>query len=72
MFCACVLMQPVFFSVGEVRQRLANEIHSPLRSVSRDPEDPSASVMKEAWEDKEKRIRAASPYGHLPTWSIRC
>lgn len=30
----------------------------------------AASAMKEPWEAKVKRIRAASPYGHLPTWSI--
>ena len=25
--------------------------------------------MKEMWEDKVKRIRERSPYGHLPNWS---
>lgn len=29
-----------------------------------------ASAMKEPWEEKVKRIRASSPYGHLPNWSI--
>ena len=29
-----------------------------------------ASAMKEPWEDKVQRIRASSPYGHLPNWSI--
>ena len=31
----------------------------------------TASAMKEPWEQKVKRIRASSPYGHLPNWSIR-
>ena len=26
--------------------------------------------MKEPWDEKLKRIRASSPYGHLPNWSI--
>ena len=26
--------------------------------------------MKEPWQDKEARIRALSPYGHFPNWSI--
>ena len=30
----------------------------------------TASVMKEPWEDKVKRIQATSPYGHVPNWSI--
>ena len=62
----------MFFSASEVRQRLAEESSSSQRHVPRDPEDPSASVMKEPWEEKERRIRALSPYGHLPNWSILC
>jgi len=30
----------------------------------------TASAMKEPWSDKEARIRALSPYGHFPNWSI--
>ena len=29
-----------------------------------------ASSMKEPWEEKVKRVRATSPYSHLPNWSI--
>ena len=62
----------MFFSASEVRQRLAEESSSSQRLVPRDPEDPSASIMKEPWEEKERRIRTLSPYGHLPNWSILC
>ena len=30
----------------------------------------SAAVLKEPWEEKEARIREASPYGHVPNWNI--
>ncbi|KAG2178170.1 hypothetical protein INT43_003423 [Umbelopsis isabellina] len=33
-------------------------------------EDPSAAVFAEEWETKKARIRAASPYGHLPNWRL--
>lgn len=33
-------------------------------------EDPSAAVFSEDWEAKKERIRAASPYGHLPNWRL--
>jgi phosphatidylinositol 4-kinase len=33
-------------------------------------EDPSAAVFSEDWETKKERIRAASPYGHLPNWRL--
>ncbi|KAI8776391.1 phosphatidylinositol 4-kinase beta, partial [Biomphalaria glabrata] len=36
----------------------------------RDPDDPSAAVLKEPWEDKVTRIRESSPYGHLPNWQL--
>ena len=31
---------------------------------------PTASVMKEPWEDKVRRVKSSSPYGHIPNWSI--
>lgn len=40
-------------------------------SLQRDPEDPSAAALKEPWEDREQRIREASPYGHLANWSLQ-
>lgn len=33
-------------------------------------EDPSAAVFSEDWDAKKERIRAASPYGHLPNWRL--
>lgn len=30
----------------------------------------SAAVFAEDWEEKKARIRAASPYGHLPNWRL--
>lgn len=33
-------------------------------------EDPSAAVFSEDWETKKERIRASSPYGHLPNWRL--
>ncbi len=52
------------------RRRLSECIKEPTSNFQRDPEDPSASVLKEPWEDKVRRIRDASPYGHLPTWKL--
>ncbi|BFZ59614.1 Phosphatidylinositol 4-kinase pik1alpha (PI4-kinase)(PtdIns-4-kinase) [Saitoella coloradoensis] len=33
-------------------------------------EDPSAALFGEDWTKKKERIRAASPYGHLPNWDV--
>ncbi|CAO3703008.1 unnamed protein product [Rhizopus stolonifer] len=33
-------------------------------------EDPSAAVFSEDWVTKKERIRASSPYGHLPNWRL--
>ena len=30
----------------------------------------TAAVLKEPWEDKEARIKEASPYGHVSNWNI--
>lgn len=30
----------------------------------------TAAVLKEPWEEKEARIREASPYGHVSNWNI--
>jgi phosphatidylinositol 4-kinase len=29
-----------------------------------------AAVLSEDWETKKARLRAASPYGHLPNWRL--
>lgn len=39
-----------------------------LRAVNKD--DPSAAIFRETWAVKKARIRASSPYGHLPTWDV--
>ncbi|ORX62293.1 kinase-like protein [Hesseltinella vesiculosa] len=33
-------------------------------------EDPSAAVFSEDWDVKKNRIRASSPFGHLPNWRL--
>ncbi|KAF8937767.1 Phosphatidylinositol 4-kinase pik1alpha (PI4-kinase)(PtdIns-4-kinase) [Dissophora ornata] len=33
-------------------------------------DDPSAAVFAEDWDAKMNRIRATSPYGHLPSWQL--
>ncbi|KAF9109844.1 Phosphatidylinositol 4-kinase pik1alpha (PI4-kinase)(PtdIns-4-kinase) [Mortierella sp. AM989] len=33
-------------------------------------DDPSAAVFAEDWDSKMNRIRANSPYGHLPSWQL--
>lgn len=38
--------------------------------TQRDPEDPSAAALKEPWEEKVRRIKESSPYGHLPNWGL--
>lgn len=38
--------------------------------VQRDPDDPSAAALKEPWQEKMKRIRESSPYGHLSNWKL--
>ncbi|GAA5977221.1 hypothetical protein JCM10908_004899 [Rhodotorula pacifica] len=39
-----------------------------MRAVSKD--DPSGAVFAESYTAKTARIRAASPFGHLPNWSL--
>jgi len=64
--------EPHFVAAIEIRRRLSESISgSKSRSgFKRDPEDPSASVLKEPWTEKVKRIRESSPYGNIPTWHL--
>ncbi|CAH8596184.1 unnamed protein product [Heterobilharzia americana] len=56
---------------GEIRNRLKEQCElQPHRSFRCDPEDPSAAVLKEPWHMKRERIRATSPWGTLPGWSL--
>lgn len=60
----------VFVPAGEIRRRLTESLNQPKSNFTRDPEDPSAAVLKEPWEQKVSRIRESSPYGHLPGWRL--
>jgi len=64
--------EPVFVTAADIRRRLSDSINAPRtrNGFKRDPEDPSACVLKEPWEDKVKRIRDSSPYGNIPTWNL--
>ncbi|XP_045075729.1 phosphatidylinositol 4-kinase beta-like, partial [Coregonus clupeaformis] len=42
----------------------------PPTTFRKDPEDPSAVALKEPWQEKVRRIREGSPYGHLPNWRL--
>ena len=46
--------EPIFVSAIEIRRRLSESINAPSTKsgFKRDPEDPSASVLKEPWHDK--------------------
>lgn len=61
---------PVFIAAGDIRRRLSENMHTPKSTFQRDPEDPSASALKEPWDAKVQRIRLTSPYGHLPNWRL--
>ncbi|EPQ29592.1 uncharacterized protein PFL1_02811 [Pseudozyma flocculosa PF-1] len=56
------------------RSRKSNKAPAPedeeavLRAVNKD--DPSAAMLGESWAAKKARIRASSPYGHLPSWDV--
>ncbi|XP_054719481.1 phosphatidylinositol 4-kinase beta-like isoform X2 [Uloborus diversus] len=62
--------EPNFVAAGDIRRRLSENINAPKSTFKRDPEDPSAAALKEPWEEKIRRIRESSPYGHLPNWNL--
>ncbi|KFM69447.1 Phosphatidylinositol 4-kinase beta, partial [Stegodyphus mimosarum] len=62
--------EPSFVAAGDIRRRLSENINAPKSTFKRDPEDPSAAALKEPWEEKVRRIRESSPYGHLPNWNL--
>ena len=57
---------------GDIRRRLSESVNAPKSKsgFKRDPEDPSASVLKEPWQEKVERIRESSPYGDLEGWRL--
>ncbi|KAJ8674281.1 hypothetical protein QAD02_005543 [Eretmocerus hayati] len=61
--------EPVF-APGDIKRRLTEIAAAPKATFNHDPEDPSAAVLKEPWEQKQKRIRLSSPYGHLASWRL--
>ncbi|XP_011503773.1 PREDICTED: phosphatidylinositol 4-kinase beta [Ceratosolen solmsi marchali] len=66
---SCNSREPVF-TLGDVKRRLTEMAAAPKVTFSHDPEDPSAAVLKEPWEQKQRRIRTSSPYGHLASWRL--
>merc|ERR1719220_3369275 len=64
--------EPIFFQAGDIRRRLSESVNitSYKSGFKRDPEDPSASVLKEPWQEKVERIRESSPYGDLEGWRL--
>ncbi|KAM6995472.1 phosphatidylinositol 4-kinase beta isoform 2-T2 [Tautogolabrus adspersus] len=62
--------EPVFIAAGDIRRRLSEQLAQAPTTFKRDPEDPSAVALKEPWEEKVRRIREGSPYGHMPTWRL--
>ncbi|XP_063984723.1 phosphatidylinositol 4-kinase beta isoform X1 [Diachasmimorpha longicaudata] len=61
--------EPIFVP-GDIKRRLSEMAATPSTTFSHDPEDPSAAVLKEPWELKQRRIRTSSPYGHLASWRL--
>lgn len=63
--------QEIYIAAGDIRRRLLERLRGRQSSCfKRDPDDPSAAALKEPWESKVRRIREASPYGHLPNWKL--
>ncbi|XP_041843662.1 phosphatidylinositol 4-kinase beta isoform X2 [Melanotaenia boesemani] len=62
--------EPIFIAAGDIRRRLSEQLAQAPTTFKRDPEDPSAVALKEPWEEKVRRIREGSPYGHLPNWRL--
>lgn len=63
--------QDIRVAAVDIRRRLSQNINGKCPvGFSRDPDDPSAAVLKEPWVTKQQRIREASPYGHLPNWRL--
>ncbi|WFC97055.1 1-phosphatidylinositol 4-kinase [Malassezia brasiliensis] len=57
-----------FFARHRPNQLAAEDETAVLRAVNKD--DPSAAYFRESWTAKCARIRASSPYGHLPQWDL--
>ena len=65
--------ESIFVAAGDIRRRLSESLkgeNKSCKNLKRDPEDPSAAVLKEPWESKVQRVKDSSPYGHLPGWRL--
>uniref|UniRef100_A0A8C2WY63 Phosphatidylinositol 4-kinase beta n=1 Tax=Cyclopterus lumpus TaxID=8103 RepID=A0A8C2WY63_CYCLU len=62
--------EPIFIAAGDIRRRLSENLAHTPTTFRRDPEDPSAVALKEPWQEKVRRIREGSPYGHLLNWRL--
>ncbi|XP_069506363.1 phosphatidylinositol 4-kinase beta isoform X1 [Ambystoma mexicanum] len=62
--------EPVFIAAGDIRRRLSENLAHTPTTFRRDPDDPSAVALKEPWQEKVRRIREGSPYGHFPNWRL--
>uniref|UniRef100_A0A8B9HKF2 Phosphatidylinositol 4-kinase beta n=1 Tax=Astyanax mexicanus TaxID=7994 RepID=A0A8B9HKF2_ASTMX len=62
--------EPIFIAAGDIRRRLSEQLAHTPTTFKKDPEDPSAVALKEPWQEKVRRIREGSPYGHLPNWRL--
>lgn len=60
----------IFVAAGDIRRRLSQTVNAPKTTFTRCPDDPSAAALKEPWDEKVKRIKESSPYGHLPNWKL--
>ena len=60
----------IYVAAGDIRRRLTESLNAPKSTFTRDPEDPSAAALKEPWDEKVKRIRESSPFGHLTGWRL--
>jgi len=58
-------------TAAEIRARLDNwTSENRDEKYKSDPNDPSATALKEPFSEKAKKIRESSPYGHLPNWQL--
>jgi len=49
---SCDSREPVFVAAVDIRRRLSESLNAPKSTFQRDPEDPSASVLKEPFHIK--------------------
>ncbi|KAI6214160.1 Phosphatidylinositol 4-kinase beta [Aphelenchoides besseyi] len=54
----------------KIRLRLARLKRRRKPGIAHIADDPSAHAMSEPWEEKQRRIQSASPYGQLPGWRL--